>query len=197
MTRQPRQGRAQQTVARILDATGQLLAAKGYAGLNTNAVADLAGVNISTLYSYFPNKEALLTSLLEQFQEAYMREVVEELQRNPDKNQRTANILDAQLSMLINRPWMSALFQAMNASPDLLALKRQANQQMVDLIKVRISPALGRPSAPDEQLDGVLLLLVEMISHGLRVVMDSEEALQPLLMSELKRMINRYLDDYR
>lgn len=59
----PRQARAQATVEAILDATAHILVAGGHAGVNTNRVAEAAGVSIGSLYQYFPGKEALLTAL--------------------------------------------------------------------------------------------------------------------------------------
>ena len=59
----PRQARAQATVDAILDATAHILVRGGVAAVNTNRVADAAGVSIGSLYQYFPGKDALLTAL--------------------------------------------------------------------------------------------------------------------------------------
>lgn len=59
----PRQQRAIAMVEAILDASARILVEQGYAGLNTNAVAQRAGVSIGSLYQYFPSKEALLAAL--------------------------------------------------------------------------------------------------------------------------------------
>jgi AcrR family transcriptional regulator len=61
----PRQERAKRTVESILEATAQVLQAKGYEGTNTNLVAEKCGVSIGSLYQYFPNKEALVGKLIE------------------------------------------------------------------------------------------------------------------------------------
>ena len=61
--KRPRQQRSQQTVAAILEATGRILVDEGYAKLNTNRVAEVAGVSIGSLYQYFPNKQALVLAL--------------------------------------------------------------------------------------------------------------------------------------
>jgi AcrR family transcriptional regulator len=37
----------------------------GFEGFNTNAIAERAGVSIGSLYQYFPNKDALLSDLIE------------------------------------------------------------------------------------------------------------------------------------
>jgi len=59
----PRQLRAEHTVATILEATARILETKGLEGLNTNAVAQRAGVSIGSLYQYFSGKDALIVAL--------------------------------------------------------------------------------------------------------------------------------------
>jgi AcrR family transcriptional regulator len=59
----PKQQRAQATVDVILEATARILQTRGAKALTTNAIAELAGVSIGTLYQYFPNKKAIMTLL--------------------------------------------------------------------------------------------------------------------------------------
>jgi len=61
----PAQSRSVDTVATILEAAARILERHGFAGYNTNAVAELAGVSIGSLYQYFPNKDALIAALVE------------------------------------------------------------------------------------------------------------------------------------
>jgi AcrR family transcriptional regulator len=61
--RTPRQSRAEETVAAILEAAAQILEKGGLAAFTTNAVAERAGVSIGTLYQYFADKNALLRAL--------------------------------------------------------------------------------------------------------------------------------------
>jgi len=61
--RVPAQSRAALTVDNILAATAQLLKQVGFERLTTNAVAELAGYSVGTLYHYFPCKEALIAEL--------------------------------------------------------------------------------------------------------------------------------------
>jgi AcrR family transcriptional regulator len=44
----------------LMRATFDIIAAEGFEGLRTRAVADRAGVNIATLHYYYPTKEALI-----------------------------------------------------------------------------------------------------------------------------------------
>jgi AcrR family transcriptional regulator len=66
----PRQERSRATVEAILQAAAYILVRQGYDAFTTNSVAERAGVNIASLYQYFPNKEAI-------FAELYRRHVAE------------------------------------------------------------------------------------------------------------------------
>ncbi|WP_437960199.1 TetR/AcrR family transcriptional regulator [Sorangium sp. So ce119] len=61
--KQPTQERSRATVEAILQATAYILVREGYARLTTNRVAQRAGVNVASLYQFFPSKEALLAEL--------------------------------------------------------------------------------------------------------------------------------------
>lgn len=63
--KRPRQARARQTVAAILDAAAELFARDGYAAVTTNHVAARAGVSIGSLYQYFGDKDELVAALAE------------------------------------------------------------------------------------------------------------------------------------
>lgn len=75
--RNPQQNRARQTVKKILDATAELLDQEGAEALTTDRVAERCGVNIATLYHYYPNKEALLHALALQFAEEQQEQLDE------------------------------------------------------------------------------------------------------------------------
>ncbi len=83
--KQPSQGRSRFTVRQIVEAAARVFEERGYAGANTNRIAERAGVSIGSLYQYFPNKESILAVLLEQHTqevanavEAIRRHVAEE-----------------------------------------------------------------------------------------------------------------------
>jgi AcrR family transcriptional regulator len=60
----PRQHRAVETRARILDAARQEFAARGYSAGTTNRIAAAAHMSVGSLYQYFPNKDAILVELV-------------------------------------------------------------------------------------------------------------------------------------
>ncbi|WP_424981902.1 TetR/AcrR family transcriptional regulator [Maritalea sp. S77] len=64
--KQPRQARARATVNAILQASTRILQTHGLEKLNTNHIAEVAGVSVGTLYQYFPSKDAILIELIRQ-----------------------------------------------------------------------------------------------------------------------------------
>jgi AcrR family transcriptional regulator len=59
----PTQNRSKLLVDAIIEACQQILECEGSDQLTTNRIAEVAGVNIGSLYQYFPNKEAILTKI--------------------------------------------------------------------------------------------------------------------------------------
>jgi AcrR family transcriptional regulator len=77
----PRQERSRATVEALLEATTDILIREGYARLTTNRIAERAGVNIASLYQYFPGKEAIVAELRRRHgaeQRAALRQVLEQ-----------------------------------------------------------------------------------------------------------------------
>lgn len=69
----PTQTRAKNTVSRILAATAELIGEAGVDAVTTNKIADRAHINIASLYQYFPNKEAVINALIEDYQNQLAR----------------------------------------------------------------------------------------------------------------------------
>jgi AcrR family transcriptional regulator len=59
----PKRARAHETVETIFEATARILQSEGLAGLNTNKIAERAGVSIGAIYGYFPNKDVILLAM--------------------------------------------------------------------------------------------------------------------------------------
>jgi AcrR family transcriptional regulator len=59
----PRQERSRATVEAILQAATDILIRQGAGRLTTNRIAERAGVNIASLYQYFPGKHAIIAEL--------------------------------------------------------------------------------------------------------------------------------------
>lgn len=193
----PRQSRSIKTVEAIVDAAVAILSADGYEGLNTNAVAKQAGVNISTLYRYFPNKEAILEHLLEHYNKELLGQLQQDLAKTTDKNARVKAIISAQVERMTREPWIGAFKRALTTVPALAELRARANQQLASAVIAQIPPELAGPKVRGQHQQVVMQVLVDMQNHGTQLVANSPEPLRQALLDEVSLMINSYLDNYR
>ena len=67
--RKPVQGRALDTYESILTATTKVLDQEGIEGVNTNRIAEKAGIGIASLYQYFRNKNQIIDLLMKKIVE--------------------------------------------------------------------------------------------------------------------------------
>jgi AcrR family transcriptional regulator len=65
----PSQRRSRDTFEALVEACTGLLPERGYAGTTTNHIAERAGVNVASLYEYFPGKDAIVAQVAERLVE--------------------------------------------------------------------------------------------------------------------------------
>ncbi|WP_211197886.1 TetR/AcrR family transcriptional regulator [Permianibacter fluminis] len=123
MRRLPQQKRSQEVVRLIEQATLALLAEQGFAALNTNAIAERAGIGIKSLYHLFPNKEAIIYRLAEQWLQA-VRVAQQDILARQLSWQDTLDALDSALDALDERfVGYGPLWRAMELMPELHPLE--------------------------------------------------------------------------
>lgn len=95
MRKTPAQRRSQETVRIIFEAAARILERDGHAAFNTNAVAELAGVSIGTLYHYFHSKEAILIAMARGELQAHQTAVVQAVSDHLDEPHAVRTIVRA------------------------------------------------------------------------------------------------------
>jgi len=193
--RSPRQARAVDTVEAIFEATARILQSEGRAGLNTNLVAEHAGVSIGTLYSYFPNKEAILLAMARRETEAVRASVAEAL--GEDLAQSSAEPVRLAVRALIKgygrrnkarRILMETLI-AMGHSDEIA----RPVQAIADLIAARAAtllPANARPLSPI-----ALFILTRAVDGVVRAATyeDAKFIASTTFEDELTELVLRYI----
>ena len=86
----PRQSRSRLSFAALLEACAGILVEQGYEGVTTNSIAARAGVDIATLYEYFPNKESIIAELVKREFSACLNAAAQELQHSLQLSQQGA-----------------------------------------------------------------------------------------------------------
>lgn len=107
----PQQKRSRDMVTRIVDAGARVLNKVGYDGASTNRIAAEAGVSPGSLYYYFPDKDSIVSAVLERFVDGLwvvFSDPVSGVVRNPSANfeLQVTRILD---HLRANRPLLKVL----------------------------------------------------------------------------------------
>ncbi|HEM8407089.1 TPA: TetR/AcrR family transcriptional regulator [Acinetobacter baumannii] len=107
--KRPRQARSVATFEAILVAAARILESLGFAGFNTNAVAELAGVSIGSLYQYFPSKDALIVELIRRERAELSKRIVEAIQEHEatDLKEKLKLIIQAAVKHQLSRPQLA------------------------------------------------------------------------------------------
>src|SRR5690348_2552303 len=69
------QERSRATVDALVEATARVLVKEGFGGTSTNRIAETAGVSVGSLYQYFPNKAALVATVIDRHNRQLMHVV--------------------------------------------------------------------------------------------------------------------------
>lgn len=192
--RKPKQARAQDTVEVIFEATAQILRRKGRAALNTNYIAECAGISVGTLYQYFPDKESILVAIarreLEADHAAVMKAISEPVDAAVDRVRLAIRALIARFrrSREVRRIAIEALIS--EGHGDELATSVQKAAQMIGDNEDRFLP--GRTDAVSATS---LFVITRAISGVLR---SASQEQSPLLDSaefedELVHLVRAYL----
>lgn len=109
MKKEPRQARSRATVKAIIQGCAHILETQGYAALNTNEVARVAGVSIGSVYEYFPGKEAIIAAMVQDMLDLNLNKL------NAEITSRHNNQFDKAM-----RHWIGTLFRLVQDNKKIL-----------------------------------------------------------------------------
>lgn len=192
--RLPQQPRARRTVERLLETTAALLEEVGVDRVTTNLVAERAGLNIATLYTYFPNKYALIAALALDFAEAQI-DAMRAYLRGADPARPWQEVHDELIDVLVevnrSRTGAVALQRALVAVPELLAAYRRMN-----LLTARELNGFLRRWGVDldeRRLDLMVLCMGEASAALLDLAESGEGYGADEIIAEMKAMLKGYI----
>jgi AcrR family transcriptional regulator len=142
----PQQSRAEQTVATILEAAARVLETKGMEGMNTNLVAQRAGVGVGSLYQYFPNKDALIVALSKREGTVFFAEAAGALSE-PTGQRALKHLITVSVHQQLRRP---ALARALDFEENRPAIARELAASKAAFHEV-IRQILAREDIPPQR----------------------------------------------
>ena len=152
LRRTPSQDRSRETFDAICAAAADLIADEGITALNTNAVAQRAGVSITSVYAYFPDKWAIVQELFDRFERLraeYVADAFADLQTAADWRVELADAWRRLARFRMEVPGGVALRRSADATPRLGELDRawsgRAARDFAAVIRAR------RPDVDDDE----------------------------------------------
>lgn len=189
--KQPRQARASATQALIVEAAARILEDPTAPSFTTNAIAEKAGISIGSLYQYFPDKEAILASLLRREWQNMLEAMTVSLCDASDPQDGIGAFIDIAISHQFARPRMSRqlefLEQTLDLDEDLEALSTEIQARVLTQLRrywPEVSPAIARD---------VISICRAIINDGARLSLHPE----PDLKSRLSAAVFGYLNAAR
>jgi AcrR family transcriptional regulator len=191
----PRQKRAQVTVEAILTATTHILVHEGYKSLSTNRVAKVAGVSIGSLYQYFPNKEALLTAIVDNHVQLILQTMEQHLEETEGSSFET-----------LIRVLLKGLMDAHSVNPELhRVLKEEVSQQaclssmrdfektVLDLVRTTLEERHGELRPIDPEVGSFIISYVVEAVLRATVVSKEWQKRTDEIFEEMVHLVTSYL----
>lgn len=187
----PAQARSRATVDAIIQAATYILIRVGWEGLTTNAIAERAGVNIGSLYQFFPNKEAVIAELQRRHAVATRTDLLKVLEVLPQQPS-LRDALTLIVEMIVNEHRVApALHKAIHE--ELPHTVRQADDpdQMRKQFAEVLKPFMKNVPDPD-----LSIYLMAIAAHGIihTVTADRPDLLgNPDFVAEVVTLLENYL----
>jgi AcrR family transcriptional regulator len=164
--KRPQQARSRQTWESILDSAETLLVEEGYDALTTNRIAEEADISVGSVYQYFPNKEAILLTIMDRFAERQYEILVDGLDELADANLETAvqGIVSNMLAAKRDRPELNRVLFEQLPPVGQHDLHHEWNSRATELIRNTLA-ARDEKFAPND-LDTAAFILVNGV-HGI------------------------------
>jgi len=190
----PTQARARATVDLILSTTATLLDEVGVDDFTTNLLAERAGVRVSTIYRYYPNKLALIVALGERLAEEW-DEWFERWEPLADAEcdgwETYEALIDRFVARIKRQPGGMAVRRAMQAVPELRHVERRDNDGLAKSFAEALHKrGVGLPRKRLEAMGRMLLDTAAAIHDEMLV---RPGASSRAAFAELKQMHRLYL----
>lgn len=187
--RTPMQKRSRERVERMLSAARELIAERGSDALRMSDVAERAGVSIGSLYQFFPDKTAIVGTLLERYN-AESRRCIEDglavVRDEADMRRAFAELLDVYYGIFLAEPVMRDIWsgaQADKALRDVQLAESRRNGELVAGVLKRL-----RPDADPTLLETSAFIAMHLGEEAMRLAISVERGEGALLVEAFKRM---------
>jgi AcrR family transcriptional regulator len=187
--RTPTQQRSRERVERMLAAATELIAQQGSDALRMSEVAERAGVSIGSLYQFFPDKTAIVGTLVERYNEAGRRCIADGMAdvKNAEEMRRAFSaLIDIYYKIFLAEPVMRDIWfgaQADKALREAQLADSRRNGALVAAALKRI-----RPDVDPDALETSAFIAMHLGEEAMRLAISVPRAEGDALVEAYKCM---------
>ncbi|RCJ16038.1 TetR family transcriptional regulator [Nostoc sp. ATCC 43529] len=200
--RSPSGERGQRRRNLILDTAADLLADGGPEAINTNVLAEQAGISVGSVYQYFSNKEAILTALGERYIQQLGSNTVAALQQDVSGLD-FATMIDRVIDPMIAFERKHPAFRHLNAGQSEEGTLAQATQRIDREILATIYDLLLRVCPDMKPIEGwQIARMMKALYKGMSYLIQQEKEIVKDggdidgMITDMKRMMADYLENH-
>ena len=199
--RRPRQERSRLRVENILAIALALMVEQGAEALAMREIARRAGVQISSIYQYFPSKSAIIRELAQR-DLARVRQLLQEAvdtllagSRTPPIAAAVEHLVDAYFAHYRDQPEALAVWAGAQSDPSLRELDQEDTRSTAQFLVAPLLRMLGR--AQWEGVHALSLLVSEVTGAAARLALALESPLREQLIAQHKAMLVATLESHK
>jgi AcrR family transcriptional regulator len=185
----PQQDRSSRRLAGFLEAAAELFVEIGYEAATMTAIAERSGSSIGALYNYFPDKQAIALTLLNQYAqelEAHWKPLMERADNLSPRE--FANLFIERITDLVRR--RPAYLRLLSAP---IRLRRDAAAKRALRLMIASAFRVKNPSLSDERSILAANVSLQMVKGMMTLYAEAEPKGKDLVVNEFKKLLTLYL----
>jgi AcrR family transcriptional regulator len=188
--RVPKRARGKQRVAELMQAAADVFAEKGYEAATMTEIAARAGAPIGSLYQFFPTKEALADTLVQNYAHLIAGDL-RKLEERAD-GMEVETLVEALFKLLRSRPRERAAAlplaaARMDENTRWATFRHMVRRQIAAILRAR------EPSLPPEAARDMAVVLLQLMKAANALIDEEGLAARPAALRQLRAIAVQYL----
>lgn len=188
--RSPLQARSKERVELIVGTARELIGTLGNDAVSVREIAKRAGIPISSIYQYFPDKDAVLREIMQRYLNDFRQQLIQSYAQVESYESLLAAVdlgVDRFVQFFLDRPPLAVIWAGVQANPALSELDASDSLQNAKLLSrelVRLEPRID----PGEAFVA-LLFIMHCASAIVRLALTLDCDLSHSLIAEFKKTV--------
>lgn len=185
--RTPTQKRSKERYERVIITAKRLIGELGNDSVSMREIAKQADVPISSIYQYFPDKNAILEAIMQSYFDEIrtgLNHFVDCCQSKEDMKKGIIDGIDQFYLAFKQQPTLAILWAGLQANPQLKALDTQDSYENAELITEKLCCITSKSNK--NEIHNAVLLLLHTAGMSVRLALDMEA-----------QQASKFIDEYK